>query len=232
MIREPASAVAVFCRTLALGVAVFSAPSAMATPVTLTAPTASYNSINSSGNIVVSDGIYTLSPLQGAIDALFQFDLSAYSGVSLSGGTLTLTEQQLHTPNTALSATLSLYALTAAFSVGTFPSLGAVLDTETLAVIGAVTPTPVSFVIPDSVLAGWAAVPATNFGFLLLENSAYSTDQGVNVGHSDIVFYAPIFVNNPASLSFTTNVVEPGSLTLLAMGVFGLAMRRGRTRAA
>lgn len=215
-------AVSLFAATLG-----FTSGSANADVVSVNGDATTYNSIDASGNVSFAGAVYTLSPAQGVMDGLFGFNLSAYAGEISGAGTLTLSEQQLCCASlpyaTSLSTTLSVYALTSAFTPGTAPSIGSLLDTQAINVTGTFSPTPVSFTIDQSVLASWAASPASNYGFMVTEGAAYTAD----VAHSDIVFYGPSpFVNaaNGPVLSF--DVPEPASMAILAFGLAGIASRR------
>lgn len=180
--------------------------------------------------------LYNRAPSQGEIDPLMTFDVSAYAGEIGSNGSLTITDLSLccTPPENQLTASLSLYSLTAPYDPGTatwssvqssgYPTAGDLLDTESYTINGGYSQVPVTFTVPQAILQGWANSPSTNYGVIVIESDTFTSDQG----HSDIP-YITAGAGAP-TLAFTTVTPEPESLELVLLGIAaaGLILRSAK----
>ena len=210
-----------------MGLPVCLSTATLAAPVTV--PGTGLVSVYTGGPVGLP--VYSLSPTQGEIDPVMTFDTSSYADAVGSDGTLTLNVAQLHTPTTELFTSLSVYALTSAYSVSSpvFATIspnvnpGNATLIETVAIdttgTGAVT-----FAIPEATIESWADSPSTNYGVVIVQSAAYTP---IGADHSDIQFVA----TGDGAPSLTFDAPEPASITLLGVAVVGLLARR-RARSA
>ena len=150
---------------------------------------------------------------------LFFFDLSSYSGQTVSGdATFTVS---VYSASGISTRSLSLVGLTAGFNPvtathnNTSPTIaGATLDAITTVPVAGGT---VTFTIPQATLQGWIDNSSTNYGFGLKAAS----------GTADIKYFASESGASTApTLAFNT-VPEPSAAMLVgALGVLGLVKRR------
>jgi hypothetical protein len=169
--------------------------------------------------------LYNVSPSQNEIDALMKFDLSPYSGDTISGGTLTITDLGLfHNINNgqvtdSLNTSLSVYSLSAPYNpnnahLADVPySNATLLDTESYSVPSNSSQVPLTFNISSALLAQWANAPSSNDGFIIVESTDYTF---TGSGHSDLDW----ITSGPGApvLSFNESAPSPEPATLLLIG--------------
>jgi len=196
-----------------LGLPVCLSTATLAAPVTV--PGTGLVSVYTGGPVGLP--VYSLSPTQGEIDPVMTFDTSSYADAVGSDGTLTLNVAQLHTPTTELFTSLSVYALTSAYSVSSpvFATISPNVNPGNATLIETVA---------IDTIESWADSPSTNYGVVIVQSAAYTP---IGADHSDIQFVA----TGDGAPSLTFDAPEPASITLLGVAVVGLLARR-RARSA
>jgi hypothetical protein len=210
------------------------------------AGTASAGSVSLSGNnfLAVASGgnlgagsLYNVSPTQNEIDSLMTFDLSPYSGDTISSGTLTITDVGLFdNTNTgevtdSRNTSLSVYSLSTPYdpnnaNLADAPySPATLLDTESYSVPSTSSQVPLTFNISSALLQEWANTPSSNDGFIIVESTGY-TFTGSN--HSDLSWItsgqgAPVL-----SFNASATAPEPATLLLIGPALIGIFFLRSR----
>lgn len=209
-------------KTAALILTVCLAGTASAGPVSLSGN--NFLAVMSGGNLGAGF-LYNLSPTQNEIDALMTFDLSPYSGDTISGGTLTVTDVGLfHNTNNgqitdSLNTTLSVYSLSGPYDpnnahLADVPySAATLLDTESYSVPTTSSQIPLTFDLSPALLEQWANTPSSNDGFIIVESRAYTL---TGSGHSDLYWIAS--GQGAPVLSFNASAPSPEPATLMLVG--------------